>query len=466
MEETQIEFHWRGCSRWLEKIMSRVVLFPHPGQGHITPMFQLANILHHTMGFAISIVYTQHNGPDISRHPHFNFHLISDPVTANDSPNIPFRGNPIKRFNDHCARPFKLCLDGILSSDTVRCIVTDAMLYSTQAVADELNIPRIVLRTAGVHSFVLYAAVPLLHQTGYLTNMEARAEEVIPEFPPIKLKDIPLFGDNDTNGKVETFSNIFTETKKCSALIFNTFEELESPDLAKLRRQLDMPVFAIGPFNKRFSAAETSMLKEDRSSIDWLDTQALESVLYVSFGSIAAMDKTTFLEVAWGLANSGQPFLWVIRPGSINGAASAASEMLPGEWAEEVSGRSCVVEWAPQEKVLAHSAVGGFWTHSGWNSTMESICEGVPMMCAPYFADQMINARWVSEVLRIAINLERVFTRRDVEEGIRRLMTTAEGAEMQRRVAALKETAAACLGSGGSSYEALESLSMFIMELG
>nr|AXL95245.1 UDP-glycosyltransferase [Andrographis paniculata] len=448
--------------------MSRVVLFPYPAQGHINPMFQLANILHHTIGFAISVVYTQHNAPDISRYPHFQFHLISDPVT-DDNSLIPFRGNAINVLNARCARPFKLCLARILSEEnnaTVRCIITDAMWYSTQAVADELNVSRIVLRTASVHSSLVYAALPLFHQTGYLTSMEARAEDAVPEFQPIKVKDIPTFGAKDQNSIVEFFSNVFTETKRSSALIFNTFEELESPDLAKLRRQFDMPVFAIGPFNKRFSAAETSLRKQDRSSIDWLDTHAPQSVLYVSFGSIAAMDKTTFLEVAWGLANSGQPFLWVVRPGSINGAASAGSEVLPAEWAEKVSGRSCVVEWAPQQEVLAHSSVGGFWTHSGWNSTVESICEGVPMMCAPYFADQMINARWVSEVWRIAINLERVFARRDVEEGIRRLMTTAEGVEMRRRVAALKETAAACLGPGGSSYEALVGLSKFIMELG
>ncbi|XP_051121530.1 UDP-glycosyltransferase 76B1-like [Andrographis paniculata] len=452
-------------------LVSRVVLFPLPAQGHINPMFQLANILH-SMGFAISVIHTRFNAPGgvDSRYPHFNFHLISDPVTEDNS-STPLSGNPvtaINLLNARCAGPFKLCLSRILSEEsngTVRCIITDAIWCFAQAVADELNIPRIVLRTTSVHSFLVYDALPLFHQTGYLTNMEARAEEAIPEFPPIKVKDIPTFGANDPDSTFETLSKIVGETKKCSGLIFNTFKELESPDLTKLGHQFCMPVFAIGPFHKRFSAAETSLLKQDRSSIDWLDKQAPQSVLYVSFGSLATMDKTTFLEVAWGLANSGQPFLWVVRPGSINGTASTASEVLPGEWAEEVSGRSCVVEWAPQQEVLAHSSVGGFWTHSGWNSTLESICEGVPMMCAPCFADQMINARWVSDVWRIAINLERVFARRDVEESIRLLMTTAEGAEMRRRVAALKETAAACLGSGGSSYEALEGLSKFIMEL-
>nr|AXL95246.1 UDP-glycosyltransferase [Andrographis paniculata] len=404
---------------------SRVVLFPLPAQGHINPMFQLANILH-SIGYAISIVYTPHNAPDISRFPHFHFQLISDSNSQSDYPIFKPLDvvSSINQLNVHYAGPFKICLARILSDHesfgTVRCIVADAIWHFTQAVADELNIPRIVLRTSSVCSFLAFTALPLFRKIGYLANLEARAEEAVQEFPPIKVKDIPTIGDGDQDSTIELISTVVTETKKSSGLIFNTFQELEPPDLNELRRQFRMPVFAVGPFHKRFSAAETSLRKQDRSSIDWLDTQAPQSVLYVSFGSVATMDKTAFLEAAWGLANSGQPFLWVVRPGSINGAVAApGSEMLPGEWAEEVSQRSCVVEWAPQQEVLAHPSVGGFWTHSGWNSTLESICEGVPMMCAPCFGDQMVNARWVSDVWRIGINLERVFARRDVEEGVR-----------------------------------------------
>lgn len=88
------------------------------------------------------------------------------------------------------------------------------------------------------------------------------------------------------------------------------------------------------------------------------------------------MDEAEFLETARGLANSMQQFLWVVWPGSVRG--SAWLESLPDGFIEKLDGRGHIVKWAPQQEVLAHEATGGFWTHCGWNSTLESICEGVP----------------------------------------------------------------------------------------
>ncbi|KAL3500294.1 hypothetical protein ACH5RR_039387 [Cinchona calisaya] len=101
------------------------------------------------------------------------------------------------------------------------------------------------------------------------------------------------------------------------------------------------------------AAASTSFLEEDQSCISWLDKQAPNSVLYISLGSIAIIGKKKLTETAWGLANSGIPFLWVIRPDSVNGSPSEIVKALVGE-------RGLIVRWAPQKKVLAHKAVGGF----------------------------------------------------------------------------------------------------------
>jgi UDP:flavonoid glycosyltransferase YjiC (YdhE family) len=114
-------------------------------------------------------------------------------------------------------------------------------------------------------------------------------------------------------------------------------------------------------------------------------------VLYVSLGSVASIDPGVFEEMAWGLATSGSPFLWVVRPGSVHGTKAT-----PPRMPEEVRSRGKVVTWAPQREVLAHEAIGAFWTHCGWNSTLESICAGVLMLAQPCFADQTVNGRYLT----------------------------------------------------------------------
>ncbi|ERN11988.1 hypothetical protein AMTRI_Chr08g160810 [Amborella trichopoda] len=110
------------------------------------------------------------------------------------------------------------------------------------------------------------------------------------------------------------------------------------------------------------------------------------------------MDTSQVTEMACGLANSGHPFLWVMRPGSVSGFKAAE---LPSGFMDQVGSHGIVVRWAPQKEVLGHRAVGAFWTHCGWNSVIESVCAGVPMACWPRFGDQKVNARLVCEMWRV-----------------------------------------------------------------
>ena len=172
------------------------------------------------------------------------------------------------------------------------------------------------------------------------------------------------------------------------------------------------------------------------------------------------MNVTQLAEVAWGLANSMQPFLWVIRPGLVQN--SQQLERLPDGFFDAVNARGYIVEWAPQQEVLAHPAVGGFLTHSGWNSTLESICEGIPMICLPFFGDQMVNSRYVNDVWRIGVQLEKGLERGKIENAIRKLMVDEEGEEIRVRVTSFKKKIDFCLEQGGSSYQSLESLINYI----
>ncbi|TXG74211.1 hypothetical protein EZV62_002790 [Acer yangbiense] len=248
--------------------------------------------------------------------------------------------------------------------------------------------------------------------------------ELVPGLDPLRFKDLPILPSVFEN--LDAYLQLVTSVQNIgtsSAIIFNSMDCLDQSSLARLQQECQIPIFAIGPMHKLApEATSISLHEEDRSCITWLDKQATNSVIYVSLGSIASVNEKEIAEMAWGLANSNQPFLWVIRPGLVRGSESKDPLFLPDDFKQTVGERGCIVKWAPQKQVLAHKAVGGFWSHCGWNSTIESISKGVPMICRPFFGDQSINTRYISHVWRVGIELENDFEREDVERAIRRLM--------------------------------------------
>jgi len=157
-----------------------------------------------------------------------------------------------------------------------------------------------------------------------------------------------VLGGDDRDGVRELLARVVTVVKLDSGLILNTFDALERRELDGLRRDLAVPVFDIGPLHKFSPAGDSSLLRQDRSCLEWLDARPPASALYVSFGSLACMSPRDLVETAWGIAGSGVPFLWVVRPGMVRG--SARQEFPEGF---EAATRECwmVVAWA--ELVMA-----------------------------------------------------------------------------------------------------------------
>ncbi|XP_073020784.1 UDP-glycosyltransferase 76B1-like [Primulina eburnea] len=438
----------------------RVILFPLPFQGHMNPMIQLANILH-SRGFTISILHHQYNSPDPSKYPHFSFHLIpgglSEDQLDKDEPL-----SAILLINTDCIKPTRDCLGKLLSThDDTACIIMDANMFSSQAVVEGLGIPRLVLRTSSVCSFLAFAILPVLRENGFYSgDLDSRGEDPVLELPPLRVKDVQAIHVQSLDFTLKIISNILEGAKTASGLIFNTIKDLEEPYLADFHEPFRVPTFLIGPFHKFFSAASSSFLTQDRSSVSWLDTQKPGSVLYVSFGSAATIDGESLREMTRGLASSMQPFLWVVRPGLVQG--SEWLESLPNEFMEVVSQRGYIVKWAPQQEVLSHPAVGGFWTHSGWNSILESVCEGVPMICSSFFGDQKVNSRYVTDAWKLGIKLEHGFEREEIESAIRKIMLDKEGQEIRERALCLKEKIDVSLKTDGSSSQSLNALSDLI----
>ncbi|CAN6338758.1 unnamed protein product [Urochloa humidicola] len=429
----------------------RVVFFPFPFQGHFNPVMRIASALH-ARGLAITVFHTEIRSPDPADYP-ADYRFVSVPVEV--SPEL-MASEDIARIvmamNSASEVPFRNRLAALLAAEGVRCVVTDAAWYSAKEAARGLGVPVLGIMTANAGCFRVYMAYPTLIEKGYLPVTEANKDVPVEELPPYLVRDLVRHDGSRLEEFADLLRLMVAGARQSSGLIVHTFAAIEAANVDKIREGLSIPVFAIAPLNELAPPDKATLygeVKADRQCLGWLDTREPGSVLYVSFGSLAAMDPHEFVELAWGLALSKRPFLWVVRPKVIRGFESGD---LPYGVKEEVGDRSMIVSWAPQEEVLAHPAVGAFFTHSGWNSTMEAISEGVPMICQPMHGDQSGNARYVCDLWKVGVELEgNKMERGRIKAAVEKIMESREGREIRARMDGLKIAAEKAVNEGGSS---------------
>ncbi|KAF2294124.1 hypothetical protein GH714_007684 [Hevea brasiliensis] len=252
----------------------------------------------------------------------------------------------------------------------------------------------------------------------------------------IRLRDLPSFiRTTDRNDIMLNFlAREIERTSRASAVILNTFEAFER-DVLNVLSTMFPPIYTIGPLqllvdqipNSILKSIGSNLWKEQPECIDWLDSKEPNSVVYVNFGSITVINPQQMVEFAWGLANSKKPFLWIIRPDLVVGEAA----MLPPEFVSETKDRGMLASWCPQEQILKHPAIGGFLSHMGWNSTLDSICGGVPMICWPFFAEQQTNCWFACNEWGVGMEIDNDVKRDEVEKLVRELMDGKKGKEMK-----------------------------------
>ncbi|XP_058747752.1 7-deoxyloganetin glucosyltransferase-like isoform X2 [Vicia villosa] len=449
-----------------------VVCVPYPAQGHINPMLKLAKLLHFKGGFHVTFVNTEYNHKRLlkSRGPNslnglssFRFETIPDGLSDTDvdvTQDVPSLCDSTRKT---CLPHFKKLiskLNNATHTPPVTCIVSDGIMSFTLDAAQELNIPEVLFWTTSACGFMCYVQYRQLIEKG-LTPLK----DWVPGIKEIRLKDFPSFiRTTDPNDVMLDF--VLGECEralKASAIILNTFDALEHDVLQAFSSiNNSPPVYSIGPLNflfkevtdKELNSIGSNLWKEEPECLEWLNSKEPNSVVYVNFGSITVMTNEQLIEFAWGLANSKKTFLWIIRPDLITGENS----ILPQEFLEETKNRGLLSGWCPQEEVLDHSAIGGFLTHSGWNSTLESVCGGVPMICWPFFAEQQTNCRFCCHEWEIGLEIEDA-KRDKIEELVRELMEGEKGKEMKEKALRLKELAIdAASGPYGSSFVNLENV--------
>ncbi|KAL7146884.1 hypothetical protein ABFS83_06G072200 [Erythranthe nasuta] len=453
-----------------------VLIFPLPLQGPVNSMLKLAELLC-LADLHVTFLVTDYIYARLQRHsniqtrftsyPGFQIRTISDGLPENHP-----RGDKFLELFESLMTKTKPLFKDMLSNGSlgsrVSCIIADGILGFTCDVANQIRVPIFYVRTISAACLWVFFRLPELIQAGDLPfqgdDLDVAVESVPGMERYLRRRDLPSFCRSaDTSDPIiEMYKTESTENARAYGLILNTFEDLEGPILNEMR--IICPnIYTIGPLHAhlkaRLSANSTSappafsnsLWEEDRTCMTWLDSQPPKSVIYVSFGSLAVMTNDQLLEFWYGLVNSGQKFLWVIRPDSISGYE------VPVELSQGTEERGYIVGWAPQEEVLAHRAVGGFLTHSGWNSTLESVYEGVPMICWPYFMDQQVNSRLVEEEWKLGLDMKDTCDRTLIEKTIKNLMEVRKD-EFLLRADEMAKSAKTCLSEGGSSFSNLERL--------
>ncbi|TVU25598.1 hypothetical protein EJB05_28100, partial [Eragrostis curvula] len=436
----------------------RVVFFPSPHQGHFNPMLCLAGVLH-AHGFAVTVFHTELRAPHPADFP-TDYRFVPVPVyippEVSASEDI---ARQLIELNASCKAPFKERLAALLADGEegsgVRCVITDVMWHSALAVASELGVPAMGMTTRCASSFRTFMAYPTLIEKGYLPVQEARKNDPVDMLPPYRVRDLQRIETSSLSNVASLLRDRIAAARQSTGLIINTSEAMEAAELDEIREGMAIPVFASRPSQEVFAGRENQ--SQDRRCLDWLNTQAPGSAIYVSLGSLAAMDSHEFIELAWGLAESKRPFLWVVRPSLIRGYESGA---LLDELQKEICSRGMIVDWAPQDEVLAHPAICAFMTHNGWNSTIEAMLEGVPMISRPFLADQFGNARYVCDVWKVAIEVkvETQLERGEIKAAIEKLMDSEDGKEVTKRMKNWKKAVDDGIKEGGSSHSAIVNL--------
>ncbi|KAL8218267.1 hypothetical protein R6Q57_021640 [Mikania cordata] len=237
-----------------------------------------------------------------------------------------------------------------------------------------------------------------------------------------------------------------------------------------MEQQDEQKLYALGPFNPVETAHDPSHKRHQL--FDWLDQQPPKSVLYVSFGTTTSISNEQVQEIALGLEKSKQRFIWVLRDADRGDIFSGEVRKieLPEGFEERVGENGLVVmDWVPQLEILGHRCTGGFMSHCGWNSCMESLTMGVPVAAWPMHSDQPRNAMLMTRVLKVGMYVRDWSERKGlvsstvVEGVVRRLMASEEGEEMRRRAAELGDSVRRSMVDGGVTRRELDSFVAYVL---
>ncbi|XP_073128814.1 baicalein 7-O-glucuronosyltransferase-like [Henckelia pumila] len=399
--------------------------------------------------------------------PSITYHRLADATTSTPPPS--HVTNPIELSFEisRIHNPILIeALEEISKKSRIQAFVMDFFCNSAFEVSKSLNIPTYFYFSSGGHSLCMFLYIPTIHETIREDIGKLNDFLEIPGCPRIHTSDIPIGIHFRERNIYKHLLDTAINMGRSDGILVNSFDALEPKakealvkDLCTPNSKSTPPVYFLGPLipesNSKDGVTEHECLK-------WLDLQPPRSVIFLCFGRKGLFSAEQLKEMAVGLENSGHRFLWAVRsPPPSQEEDLDLDAILPQGFLERTRNRGFVLKsWAPQKEVLRHDSVGGFVTHCGRSSALESVSFGVPMICWPLYAEQKLNRVFMVEEMKVALRLDMAddgfVTAAELEKRIRELMESENGNGVRRRVADMKNAGKAAAENGGSSVVDLE----------
>ncbi|KAL6629170.1 hypothetical protein ACP70R_028935 [Stipagrostis hirtigluma subsp. patula] len=452
-----------------------VVLLSSPGIGHVAPLAELARRLHAAHGFTATVLTFASSDSAAQR-----AFLASLPpaVGAASLPPVPLGDLPagaaietLLSVEAQCSVPaVAAVLSRLKSTANLVAYVADLFGADTLQAARDAGVPRYLFFPSNLLMLSLMLHLPRLDAVVAGEFRDLPEPVRLPGCVPVPGADILQPLQDRASDAYRWMLHHGERYRDAAGILVNTFDAVEPGAAAVLRRPEPWrpPVYPIGPVIRHTDDGDDAT-----GCVEWLDAQPDKSVLFVSFGSGGALPAAQMDELARGLELSGQRFLWVVRCPTDGGANPGEnyydgtkskndplSFLTPG-FVERTKGVGHVVPaWAPQKRVLAHRATGAILTHCGWNSVLESMIHGVPMIAWPLYAEQRENAVMLCEGTKVALRPQveganGVILAEDIADVVKEMMNGEKGEVARVRVMELQEAARTGLEPGGMSYQTL-----------
>ncbi|XP_027061092.2 UDP-glycosyltransferase 82A1 [Coffea arabica] len=431
--------------KYFTRAGGKVILVPYPAQGHVTPMLKLACEL------------VSHGLEPVLVVPEFIHRSISAQIDSMEGivcQSIPADGLDEGKPRDFFAMEMAMekimplhleklvrQFDGEQEQDhdegRVSCMIVDLLASYAINVARRCGVKVAGFWPAMVATYRLISAIPDMLLSGIISETGCPLLEtpicVSPGQPSISAAELPwLIGTSaGRTSRFKFWTRTMDRSKTLEWLLVNSFAEECHGGQINVQNIIPIRPTSNTMHSRTSTKTVASFWKEDLSCLDWLDKQAVASVVYISFGSwVSPIGEAKVKNLAVALETSGRHFLWVLGP--------AWREGLPRGFVERMSkegGQGKIVSWAPQMEVLQHEGVGCYLTHCGWNSTVEAIQCKKRLLCYPVAGDQFLNCAYIVKAWRIGVRLQG-FAQRDLAEGLKRVM---EDIEMDGRIVGLNE---------------------------
>ncbi|XP_027352707.1 soyasapogenol B glucuronide galactosyltransferase-like [Abrus precatorius] len=468
-----------------------VIFIPYPTPGHMNPMVDTARLFA-KHGVSATIITTHANAltfqkainSDLNCGYPIKTQLVPFPAAQVGLPegaeNIK-DGTSLEMLQKitHGISMLKDQIEFLILDLKPDCLVTDMFYPWTVESAAKLGIPRLYFYSS---SYFSSCATHFIRQQNPHEGLDSDTQKFTIPGLPQKIEMTPLELEEWIRAKSFVsgfFDRLYESESKSYGALYNSFQELES-DYEQLHKStIGIKLWSVGPVSawankddeEKVNRGHREGLAQESEWLNWLNSKQNESVLYVSFGSLTRLPHAQIVEIAHGLENSGHNFIWVIR--KKDGDEDGHNFLREFEQRIKESNKGFIIwNWAPQLLILDHPAVGGIVTHCGWNSILESLNAGLPMITWPMFAEQFYNEKLLVDVLKMGVPVganenklwmrlgdEAMIRREEIVKAVAILMDSSqESKEMRRRARMLGDAAKRTIEKGGSSYNNLMQL--------